>query len=153
VKGADGVFRCPSQPRERPYRPDGRDPLQPGPPGPLRSVDYLYNGPRLNGWNPQAAGNPWKAKHESVHEIASLDPAAVWLHRDKGWVDEAGSYHLLRRVAAPSCGRPFTGGTLHSGGSNYSFVDGQVRWLTPEQMAEVECRNPPLPPPFTQAYE
>jgi prepilin-type processing-associated H-X9-DG protein len=31
------------------------------------------------------------------------------------------------------------GQTLHSGGANYSFADGHVKWLTPGQIQDVEC--------------
>ena len=45
-----------------------------------------------------------------------------------------------------ACGRSiyFVAVRHHDGGTNWSFLDGHVKWFTPEQLAEVECRNPPL---------
>ena len=36
----------------------------------------------------------------------------------------------------------------HSGGTNWSFLDGHVKWLTPEQLAELSCANPVYVDPF-----
>ena len=63
--------------------------------------------------------------------------------------DSEGVCDDCRFVPQTSCGRSFTGGTVHSGAGNYSYVDGHVKWLTPEQAGEIECANGPLPSPFT----
>jgi prepilin-type processing-associated H-X9-DG protein len=74
-------------------------------------------------------------------------PSTTWLNVDASWSDAAGE-HYGRIVPKTSCGRRFFGSTLHSGAGNYSYVDGHVKWLTPEEAGEIECANGPLPAPF-----
>lgn len=110
----------------------------------LRYVDYTYNVRRLNNFTPPFPTNTIGATHES--QVAT--PSSIWLTVDRGSITSDGVYHNSRLVAKTSCGRSFIGSTLHSGGGNYSFVDGHVKWLTPEAMGELECLNGPLPAPF-----
>ena len=72
---------------------------------------------------------------------------------DRGWISPSGQFYLCREVSQTSCGRAYIGSTLHSGGGNYSYVDGHVKWRTPEEAGEVECSNGPLPPLFKLKLE
>jgi prepilin-type processing-associated H-X9-DG protein/prepilin-type N-terminal cleavage/methylation domain-containing protein len=121
------VFHCPGQPA-----------------GSLYNEHYSYNGRRLNTFIPKRP----KATVYGTHEAGLPDAATTWLNVDSGFITPDGVYHHLREVSETSCGRRFTGSTLHAGGGNYSFLDGHVKWLTPEAMGEVECRNGPTPFPF-----
>jgi prepilin-type processing-associated H-X9-DG protein len=42
----------------------------------------------------------------------------------------------------------FTLVELLDDGGNYAFADGHVSWLKPEAIAEIECKNGPLPFPY-----
>ncbi len=101
------------------------------------SLDYQYDEFRL--LTRSAPYDPWYA----ISDSAVAHPAALWLYKDS-----TQTLTLWRKLLAP-CGHPVIGSTLHSGGGNYLFADGHVRWLTPEGFATVACINGPLPPPFT----
>lgn len=105
-------------------------------------VSYDYNDHRLNDWPP-----PYPTQPKGTGEATLATPATIWLNTDKLDAPD-GANHNYRWVNG-SCGRKIGGSTPHDGGGNYSFVDGHVKWLTPEQFAETECKNGPLPPPFT----
>jgi len=133
VKNSE-VFSCPDQPS------DGvRDHLAvtSGP------VDYTYNVTRL------ATFPPPYPTHQIFGTAETLlsTPATIWLNVDASWSNSEGDFYF-RTVPKTSCGRSFWGSTLHSGGGNYSYLDGHVKWLTPDEAGEVECSNGPLPAPF-----
>ncbi len=81
-----------------------------------------------------------------LHEAPLATPSTIELNVDASWSNDNGD-HYFRQVMT-SCGREFYGNTLHSGAGNYSYVDGHVKWLTPEEAAAIECANGPLPAPF-----
>jgi prepilin-type processing-associated H-X9-DG protein/prepilin-type N-terminal cleavage/methylation domain-containing protein len=95
------------------------------------SNDYSYNGPRL-----LHMGGMHLGRHEAA---VNSSPSTIFLNvcRDVA----------LHETDSGSCGRSlgFNGIRHHSGGTNWSFVDGHVKWLTPGQLMEIECANPPLP--------
>ena len=110
--------------------------------GETAPVDYTYNMPRFTVFEP-----PYPAKIiHGVHESSLRTPSTIWFNVDAGWSDADGDHYL--RTVSTSCGREFIGRTLHSGAANYSYVDGHVKWLTPEEAGEIECANGPLPAPF-----
>ena len=133
------VFRCPDHPRgdAEPVE-DSVDQL------PALDLDYEYDMARLNAILP---GPPTLSVARGNHEVVLAAPSAIWLNMETYWTDSEGVAHYFREVT-PSCGRHFRGITLHSGGGNYSYLDGHVKWLTPEEAGEVECLNGPLPSPF-----
>lgn len=136
------LLHCPDYPADAPDRL-GVIPLDP-----LQFVDYTYNTGRLNTFRPPFPTSSVTGTHEAV----LVNPATTWLNVDAGWSFKGNDgtfddYHYLRPVNT-SCGRVFIGSTMHAGGGNYSFLDGHVRWLTPEAMGEVECSNGPPPFPF-----
>ncbi len=138
------VYHCPDYPADDPLR----EYVIPLDPDPLQFVDYRYNLSRLNTFRPPFPTTVVTGTNESV----LVNPATIWLNSDAGW-STLGSdgkfdvYHNEREVKT-SCGRSFDESTLHSGGGNYSFVDGHAKWLTPEAMGEIECLNGPLPFPL-----
>lgn len=121
------VFQCPTHP-----------------PTPFIDEDYTYNHQRLNTLIPRLP----KALNSGTHEAVLPNTATIWMNVDSGYMTGDGTLHDQREVTATSCGRSFFGSTLHSGGGNYSFVDGHVTWLLPEAIAELECKNGPIPLPF-----
>lgn len=132
------VFRCPDHPRGNAEPGDGNvDDL------PAIDMDYEYNVARLNTLLP---GPNSIANAHGSHESVLATPSTIWLNMETYWSDNDDD-HYFREVTS-SCGRRFRGNTLHSGAGNYSYVDGHVKWLTPEEAGEVECANGPLPAPF-----
>lgn len=134
------TFQCPDHPR------GNADPAERSVDQlPMADMDYLYDIARLNVILPapssisNALGN---------HESVLLAPTTTWLNMETYWTDGDDVKHFFREVTS-SCGRRFKGNVLHSGGGNYSYLDGHVKWLTPEEAGEVECLNGPLPHPFT----
>ena len=114
--------------------------------GGLESIDYDYFYARLNTVLPPSA---WPHRLVGTHESSLSTPATIYLNSDATWVSNVdGKYQNGRPVPRTSCGRSWAGSTLHSDGGNWSYADGHVKWLTPEEAGEVECLNGPLPPPF-----
>jgi len=112
--------------------------------GTTAPVDYTFNMTRLNTTSPPY---PSHGPLEGVQEAKLLTPSTIWLNVDAFWTDNDGD-HYFRTVPTTSCGRTFNSTTLHSGAGNYSYIDGHVKWLTPEEAGEIECANGPLPAPF-----
>ncbi len=138
-KNAD-IFRCPDHPANEITDQFTLDPTKASGSYP---VDYTYNMQRLTVFVP-----PFPAKTVlGAHEALLSTPATIWFNVDASWSDSEGDHHS-RTVPKTSCGREFIGSTLHSGAGNYSYVDGHVKWLTPEEAGEIECANGPLPAPF-----
>jgi len=142
-----GVFRCPDHAPDEIIEQFGLEPpiilpnhsiLE----GETSPVDYTYNMPRFAVFKPPF---PTKTIY-GAHETSLATPSTIWFNVDAGWSDNDGD-HYFRQVTT-SCGRDFPGRTLHSGAANYSYVDGHVKWLTPEEAGEIECANGPLPAPF-----
>lgn len=127
------VFACPDNPHDYPGTASLYD---------MGVEDYDYDDRRLDLFLP-----PYPTKNIQGASEATLPlPADTWLNSDESWTDGAGA-HYLKEVTT-SCGRTIDGNTLHSGGGNYSFVDGHVEWLTPERFGSIECAAGPLPAPF-----
>ncbi len=132
VKDAQ-VFRCPNHPADGITDVSGVYP-----------VDYTYDSAWLNVFLP-----PYPTKKVfGVHESMLATPSSIWLNEDAVWITPDGVWHDGRPGPKSSCGQEGGGSTLHSGGGNYSYVDGHVKWLTPEEAGEVECLSGPLPAPF-----
>ncbi len=109
---------------------------------PYYPVDYTYNVRRL-----------FHGHRHGKQESELATPATLFLNMDATWQTIDGSLtdqygNQFWRMASTSCGQNYLGSTLHSGAGNYSYVDGHVKWLTPEEAGEIECANGPLPVPF-----
>ncbi len=134
------VFRCPDHPNDSPDMLL----LDPLTVSGVYPVDYTYDMMRLNTFLP-----PYPTKNiPGTRESMLATPSSIWLNVDASWITPDDVYHYGRLVPKTSCGRSSSGSTIHSGAGNYSFVDGHVKWLTPEEAGEFECLNGPLPPPF-----
>ena len=145
------IFRCPDAPPDEPHIESLVDfscvsaPCQLDAPYDVsHPVNYIYNLQRLVTFSALPAAHS-RGSHESV--LAT--PSAIWLNMDTYWTDDKGIYYYGRSVST-SCGQTFEGTTLHSGAGNYSYVDGHVKWLTPEEAGEIDCANGPLPAPFKE---
>ena len=135
------VFHCPDYPTDK---INGFLVLDPLSVTGLVHVDYNYNAARLGVFL-----TPLRGKEVGgVRESTLATPSTIFLNRDGSWVDDDGVDHTIRRETKNSCGREFSGSTLHSGAGHYSYLDGHVQWLTSEEAGEVECANVPLPAPF-----
>ena len=106
-------------------------------------VDYTYNTPRFAVFTSPLSP---KTVILGAHEASLATPSTIWFNVDAGWSDSEGDHYV--RPVSTSCGRSFIGRTLHSDAANYSYVDGHVKCLTPEEAGEIECANGPLPAPF-----
>lgn len=140
------VYRCPSDQNED----FSTDQVVTGPPNSPESyspVDYRYNWHRLNDVQTFALPLP-PDNSKGTNESALAFPALVWLNMDLGYETEDQVYHNEREIML-SCGRLFDGSTQHTDAGNYSYLDGHVKWLRPEEAGEIECKNGPLPAPFT----
>lgn len=135
------VFRCTDHPL---YETAGfRDFSSPNPYDTLNSrlADYTYDEQRLNFFS---YGDGWE-RYDAVYESKIATPATIWLNMDTYdfySVGTNGVGEYVRRVTT-SCGRHFNGSTIHSGGGDYSYLDGHVKWLTPEEAGEIDCANAP----------
>ncbi len=138
------VYRCPSDQDED----MSTEQIITGSPGSLEvsPVDYKYNWTRLN--IVQSISLPLPPNnYRGINDSAIASPATVWLNMDLGYETEDDVLQYGPEIDS-SCGRSFYGSSQHSGGGNYSYLDGHVKWLTPEEAAEIECENGPLPAPF-----
>ena len=131
------VFRCPDQPAGNADPVDVNHLLASSTPTP--GLSYWYNMIRLT---TNVLPPPSVSFQRGNHESGLSAPSTIWLNMESFWRDGDGADHDFRKVTS-SCGRGFDGNTRHSGGGNYSYVDGHVKWLTPEQAAEAECLNGP----------
>ncbi len=126
------IFRCPGQGRavtELEHHGDG----------------YTLNDQRLNifhwsGTTPETRILTVLGRHESY----LANPATIWLSGDRIAIENLHCVDCARGTG--SCGRNFYGSTVHGQGGNYLFLDGHVQWYTPDAMAEVDCKNDPVPP-------
>ena len=126
------IFRCPTL--GNPV--DGSEPLN--------RIDYGYNGSRFtHGIN----ASPGHGEHESGLPTNPSTLFLNWCTNQSTLLSVNPDRQILDDRVAGSCGRPlfFQGVRHHSKGTNWSFADGHVKWLTPERLAEIECLNPPPP--------
>jgi prepilin-type N-terminal cleavage/methylation domain-containing protein/prepilin-type processing-associated H-X9-DG protein len=129
------IIRCPDHPHTDPESSDADIEHLP-----QASMDYDYNIARLNGVLPAPIGVlNFRGKSESRLATSST----IWLNTDSTHTDSGGVCDDCRLVPQTSCDQSFTGSTIHSGAANYSYVDGHVKWLTPEEAGEIDCANPP----------
>lgn len=107
--------------------------LSPANLGGIADITYSYNAGRLTSRDPLLFGR--RGNHES-NVISNPSTTFLTACREIEFFEQSSS----------SCGRNFhfNGSRHHSGGTNWSFVDGHVKWLTLNQMAEIDCNNPPF---------
>lgn len=143
------VFTCPSIP-EPIKRPDGG----------VDTGEYNFWPGFLNTLvNKQAGSNPRQAL-VGVNESVLIDSSKIFVSGD------VGVYGLSRQISMPrqdACGmtmgngRPDTlqiASTVHSGGGNYLFYDGHVKWMKPETFVQSLCDAAQyLQPPFRAGGE
>ncbi len=92
-----------------------------------RALNYDYNVLRLN--------------HFSFRSLMGSSEAAV-VYSSKVWINADGDFSEDTLSGPSACGDWWWtqwGQEIHSGGANYSFVDGHVKWLTRQQIEEIEC--------------
>ena len=132
----DWVFLCPDVPADAPWRA--------GSTSGLGTPDYNYDWEWLNVFLP-----PYPTKNvQGAHESSLTTPSSISLNAEMVEVTNDGVWHDGRDGPKSLCGQGGGGATIHSGAGNYSYIDGHVKWLTPEAAGEIECLNSPLPPSF-----
>ncbi|RYD79985.1 MAG: hypothetical protein EOP84_12430 [Verrucomicrobiaceae bacterium] len=101
---------------------------------------YSYNWRQLNDiiWSPNK--NPKYNQIVGSHESRILAPSTVALNFDM-WVQ--GTNSIQNGTSIDNACGPHIVATLHSGGANYSYIDGHVKWLSQAQQAEALCGQPP----------
>lgn len=129
------VFRCPDQLQEWAL------PTDDGGIGLAGAVDwtnYMIDSHRIS----IGTGDPQErfSQRKGVSESQIEHPSLVWLNTE--FVPLLPNRTHFRQSGVSSCGRQYEGTTLHSGGANYSFVDGHVKWLTPASIAVIDCQLP-----------
>lgn len=92
-------------------------------------TDYQYNDKVFCALKRGAPGNG-HGNQESAPAL--LYPSINWLFSD--WDLTAPIYTLPNE-----CRGEARYATMHSGGANYLFQDGHVKWLIPEDMGKIEC--------------
>lgn len=134
------VFRCPDHPADE---INDQLILDPASVSGAYPVDYTYDFAWLSAFLP-----PYPTKNiQGAREAMLATPSSIWLNEDAVTITPDGVWHYGRPGPKSSCGHEGGGSTLHSGAGNYSYIDGHVKWLTPEEAGEVECLNGPLPAP------
>jgi prepilin-type processing-associated H-X9-DG protein/prepilin-type N-terminal cleavage/methylation domain-containing protein len=103
-------------------------------------TDYGYNHRRLNEYW-LINGTSGKRRGVGKHEVGVPNTATIPLIFDTSYGDEL---HHMTEVTG-TCGTKFYWSTRHSGGANYAFLDGHVKWYSPHDVTEVECSNGPRP--------
>lgn len=109
----------------------------------IYSTGYDYNSRRLNLFTRGFLDTNRRGRHEATQKFVTLTPLNT-----EALVDANGQPLFEKTPQLSSCGRPYYGNMLHFGGSNVSFVDGHVKWFTPQQLGEFECANDPDPSLF-----
>lgn len=109
------IFHCPSNPLDEP-------------------TNYSYNVFELN----SVAHAPQKNKHwDGVPETQVSFASDVVLNSDS-WAIYADGLTATGAPTVTSCGE-LTMEALHSGGADFSYVDGHVKWLSAAQQGEMHC--------------
>lgn len=124
------VFRCPTISKPLTPRDD-----------PLYDPSYRYNVQRLN-YYVFSPGLRRRGRAESEPALSSYS-ATIFLNACNPLVAETNGQTIVKQIPT-SCGRVMElGGSNrhHSDGTNWSFLDGHVKWMTPEQLAELSCAN------------
>ena len=112
-------------------------------------TSYSFNDLRLNGdWHLVSRG---KSLDKGVRQSDLLSPSTVWVNKDNGYWRATGEYGMECpdcQESRLSCGTDLNASGIHSGGGNYTFADGHLKWLKPETAGKIDCENGPWPPPF-----
>jgi len=86
----------------------------------------LFVCPSANAWNQYATNiNFWNSGHKLTEWTKPAETIMHCCEETSRW----GCYPSPTPPTAPCCGYP---SRRHNGGTNFSFVDGHVKWLTPE---------------------
>ena len=121
------IVRCPSRRRLV------SDVIDSG--NPLFAPDYLYNTARLSKARHSKSGS---LLFEGEHESSVLNVTTTFMNAD----DDLEGFSVQ---GSSNCGVSLLAPTLHNGGGNFSFVDGHVKWMTPDEISQIECSNKAIP--------
>ena len=116
-----GIFRCPSR----------QSPLIENP-----STDYAYNYTTLNTipfWDSNANNGPFgNTQFNGAHEASiAISPSRVFLNYEGGGSTGDGGPDTA--VVETPWGTTEWMTALHSGGANFSYIDGHVKWRSKEE--------------------
>jgi len=102
-----------------------------------RDTDYQYNSPRLSDVTYRPGEGRLIRMVVGKQESRMERPSTTVLHQDTYW----GIFHPPDEAVDPVYADQDGYSNLHSGGGNYSFLDGHVKWLSPQQKGEMERDN------------
>lgn len=128
----DQIFRCPT----------ASPPLDPNLNHGVFAV-YKYNTLRLN--RPEYITRTLSDWVVAAESRSSLSNHATTIYLNV--CDPYPKYEDGNKIVTvqTSCGRVMGLGKnleQHSNGTNWSFLDGHVKWMTPQQLGEISCANP-----------
>lgn len=134
------VFHCPTSKAIEdtlvPHKKKGRL-LMP------RDTSYDYNYSQVNDIPAQLDNRPTSTQMQGALESKIALTSTTVLNYDRPWeteVTEDGTITLHNpENVVSSCGQSVWNSTMHSGGANYAFADGHVKWMTPLQIGEMKC--------------
>jgi prepilin-type processing-associated H-X9-DG protein/prepilin-type N-terminal cleavage/methylation domain-containing protein len=139
-----GVFTCPSFPQPI-YTPERG----------TETGEYNFWIGFLNTLVTQPVANTSGQTLAGVNESVLVDASKILVSGD---VAVAGFFRKVPMPQKDACGLTMADGvpdvlqtvpTVHSGGGNYLFYDGHVKWMTPEAFTQALCEAAPfLQPPF-----
>ncbi|RYG69410.1 hypothetical protein EON80_09855 [bacterium] len=137
------IFHCPSSKWLDESRPAAMTDLK-GRRFPRRDTSYAYEYMQVNDMPDQfdekrAANTQMSGSAESKIVAAST----TILNYDRPWSDEEyddGSVALIDpENITSSCNTSVPVVTMHSGGGNFSFIDGHVKWMNSAQLGDFQC--------------
>lgn len=101
---------------------------------------YNYNGVNLSQRTKDSSG----VNHVGSHEAAIEDGSKIWTFGDDkpyGLVGGTGSGGFMGMADCADATSTSFWAQLHQGGANYVFVDGHIKWLTPELIQKIQCAH------------
>lgn len=100
-------------------------------------ADYELNVEILN-LNTRTGKHPWRGIAES--KTAHFDSSRLWTADSDSSVNPSPPEPMEQVPVPATCGYTYVQSLVrHSGGGNFAFADGHVKWLNPQSVADMVC--------------